>query len=250
MRKEMDTFEVDEENTAVKVLHTLWRHKGLVLFLVMAAVIVGLGFLWKGAAEKQEKLTEQLEYQQDLIDALEKKVGKDSDSSHETVPVITSETVKSQLNSLQDLVTQEYIYTNADKEESEKTWIFGWTRPFSSKSIMITYDGTIKAGIDLGAIEVSVNEDSKTITVSLPDSTVLENNIPPDTVTVLEVKNGLFNEVTIDNYNEFVDHQKEVMEQKAIDRGLLTKADEEAAKAVRALLSTMPGIDAYTLNVQ
>lgn len=39
------------------------------------------------------------------------------------------------------------------------------------------------------------------------------------------------------------------MEQKAIDMGLLTRADEEAQTAVKSLLSALPGMDTYKLNI-
>lgn len=182
-------------------------------------------------------------------------LGKEMDKNgtkdeNETIPVITSETIKKQLNGLSELVTQEYTYRNADRRESSETWIFGWTRPFSSKSILITYDGTIKAGIDFSKIDVHVDEEARIITVKIPKSTITDHNIPQDGIEVLEVKNGLFNKVTFDNYNDFVSAQKEIMEEKAVAQGLLTKADGEARELVEKFLSMMPGMENYQLLIQ
>ena len=163
-----------------------------------------------------------------------------------------SDTILHQLNSLQELVTQEYIYTNSDRSQSYAKWIFDWKRPFSDTSILVTYDGRIKAGIEFDKIQVEVNEESRTITVTLPDSVVLDNNIPQETIQVLDVQNGLFNSVTFDDYNGFIADQKIIMKQKAIDQGLLEKADAEARKTIETFLSMMPEInteDGYKLIV-
>lgn len=216
----------------------------IVILLLFSAVMVRM---LVSAADRQTELEQQVALQNEVIDGLRADAEKDSDKP---LPVITSETLKARLGPLQELVTQEYIYTNADKRESKDTWIFGWTRPFSENSLLVTYDGTIKAGIDFGAIEISVNEESRAITVTLPASTITDNIIPQESITVVEVKNGLFNEVTIDDYNEFISEQKIIMEQKAIDRGLLASADEQARTLVKDFLSSLPGMDTYTLSVK
>ncbi len=183
-------------------------------------------------------------------ESLNQAVDARKEDENETDPVITSSTITEQLSGLSELVTQEYTYRNADRKESSETWIFGWTRPFSSKSILITYDGTIKAGIDFSKIEVDVAEERKTITIKIPESTITDNYIPQDSIEVLEVKDGLFNKVTLDNYNEFVSEQKVVMEKKAIEQGLLEKADDEAKALIENFVSVIPGIENYHLVIQ
>ena len=117
-------------------------------------------------------------------------------------------------------------------------------------TIYQTDDGVVKAGVDLSKAEITVNEQTRTVTVTLPPSEITENNIPQEAITVVEIKNGLFNDVTMENYNEFVAEQKPAMEQKAIDQGILTRADKEAAALVRSILSVLPGMDGYTLVVE
>lgn len=229
----------------------------LIIVLVLIAVFAVMFILLRWSTGKQDEMKqqldqqqEQLEYQNQVITALQ---GSEQNNNH-SVPVITNDTIKQQLNSIRELVTQEYEYTNASRRETDNTWIFGWTQPFSKNSLILTYDGTIKAGIDLSAVEIDVDDDNRVITVTLPSSKITDNVIPQESIVVVEAKDGLFNEVTLDNYNEFISQEKMVMEQKAIDRGLLEKADEEAKKAVEAFLSVMPGIgngeDEYKLEVK
>lgn len=223
-----------------------------IIALVLVVFVVFLLFFLHSQRQEQKSMQEQLERQNLVIDSLEKKQAAETDTS-KSIPVITSETLKSELGSLQELVTQEYIYTNADKREKDAKCIFGWSRPFSNSSLLLTYDGIIKAGIDMSEIQVDVNEDNRTITITLPASKITDNNIPQDSITVVTVKDGLFNEVTLEDYNNFISEQKVIMEQKAIDRGLLTKADEEAKKTIQSFLSVMPimeGENAYKLVIQ
>lgn len=225
-------------------------HLKLVAILVFALLFVILAVGWKISRDRQNELRQQIDRQNELIEALENKV--DDQDSKKSIPVITSETLKSELGALQELVTQEYVYTNADKREQDAKWIFGWSRPLSKSSLLITYDGTIKAGIDMSEVQVEVNEERRTITVTLPASKITDNNIPQESITVVEVKDGLFNEVTFDDYNTFISEQKIIMENKAIERGLLEEADEEARNAIKAFLSVMPamtGENAYTLEI-
>lgn len=162
-------------------------------------------------------------------------------------PVITSDQLAQQLSSLKELVTKKYVYTNAAIREANKTWLWGWDMPFSDTSLLVTYDGVIKAGIDLGKVEIDVDQDTRTITVTLPPSQVTDNSIPQETINVLTVRNSLFNSVTFDDYNKFIGEEKKAMEEKAISMSLLEDADAEAENIIRAFLNLLPGIDTYTL---
>ena len=64
----------------------------------------------------------------------------------------------------------------------------------------------------------------------------------------MEVKDGLFNPVTFDDYNQFIAEEREAMGEKAIDRGLITDADNEAELIIKAFLKNIPGIDAYNIE--
>lgn len=166
----------------------------------------------------------------------------------ETVPVITRNDLEEQISSLSELVTTKYFYRNATQKDDDKTWLWGWTMPFSDTSLLATYDGTITTSIDLKEVRFSINQQTKTIIVTMPKSKIFDHNIPQETINVLSVKDNLFNKITFNDYNKFISAEKDVMEQVAIERGLLTQADEDARKVIEAFLKTVPGIDAYTLK--
>lgn len=214
--------------------------------------------------EVQEKLTyseEQIRLYKESTNALTQQVSRLKSEKEEiynkwkelvnikpSVPVITRAVLEEQVTALSELVTTRYMYRNATRKEADKTWLWGWTLPFSDVSLLATYDGTITTSIDLKEVRFDVNERSKTITVTMPDSKIFEHNIPQGTINVLEVKNNLFNKITFNDYNKFIAAEKIEMEKVAKEQGLLTQADDNAKKVLEAFLKTVPGIDAYTLK--
>lgn len=228
----------------------LRRHWGLAALVLLLLTAVLLGRSWT----RQRELSRQMALQEDLIAALQKEEPEeDGGLVHEAEPLITGQQVREELASLQELVTKEYLYTNADQYQNQsQVTIRDWdiNIPLTGKSFLLAYDGRIKAGVDLSRTEIQVDEERRTITVTLPASEILSHEIFEDDIRVFDEKDSLFNKITIDNYNEFVAEQKKVMEQKAVDLGLLTEADQEARSSVNAFLSIMPGMDSYWLDVR
>ena len=167
----------------------------------------------------------------------------------EETPVITSDLLGERLRSAQELVTVAYYYTNMGRFENHVDF-YGWKVPLTTKSFIVSYDGVIKAGVDLSGVEVEVDETGKTVTVTLPDSGILSHEIPEDSIEVFDESDNIFNPITIEDYTGFTRDEKAAMEQRAIDNGLLTSADEQARNAVDSLLRLMPGMEGYQLNMQ
>ena len=240
-----------------KFLDGILRRPSWIIAVLAVITVIILGMLYRISCERQAELeikldqqTELLERQNLVIDGLTAKQEEQDRLLKETIPVVTSELLKEEISALSELVTRQYIYTNADKLENDQTWIFGWSVPFSSKSLLITYNGVIKAGVDLSEVLVDVDDDAGIVTITLPESKITDNYIPQESITVVEAKDGLFNEVTFDNYNQLVSEQKIVMEQKAINSGFIQEADKEARAIVKSIVSLLPGMSNYKLIVE
>ncbi len=168
--------------------------------------------------------------------------------SAEDPVVITSDLLGEQLRAVQELTTVVYYYTNMGRFENQVDF-YGWKVPFTSKSFIVSYDGVIKAGVNLEDVTVEVDEPGASVTVTLPDSQILSHEIPEDSLEVFDENDTPFNRITLEDYAGFTGDEKGKMEQRAIDNGLLTSADEKARQAVESFLSLMPGMDTYTLTV-
>ena len=162
-------------------------------------------------------------------------------------PQITGDLLASQLRSVQELVTVSYYYTNMGRFENQVDF-YGWKVPLTTKSFIVSYDGVIKAGVDLEQLQVSIGDGE--VTVTLPESRIISHEIPEDSLEVFDESDNLFNHITIEDYTAFTRDQKSAMEQRAVDGGLLDRANQEARTAVDSLLRIMPGLEEYTLTVK
>ena len=169
-------------------------------------------------------------------------------SGRESEPVITSDLLGQQLQAAQELVSVEYHYTNMGKFENQVDF-YGWKVPFTTKSFIVSYDGVIKAGVDLSTARVQVDEATQTITITLPEGQILSHEIPEESIEVFDETHNLFNPITIEDYTGFTRDQKAAMEQRAIEEGLLTEGGEKARTAVEAFLSLLPGMEEYALEI-
>ena len=172
-----------------------------------------------------------------------------SRGGREAEPVITGDLLGEHLRSAQELVTVAYYYTSMGRFENQVDF-YGWKVPFTAKSFIVSYDGVIKAGVDLSQVQVEVDEIRQAVTVRLPASRILSHEIPEDSIEVFDESDNLFNRITIEDSTGFTLDQKKAMEQRAEDNGLLTSADEKARAAVESLLTLMPGMESYTLTVE
>ena len=161
-------------------------------------------------------------------------------------PTITSSMLKEELKYVKDLVTVEYRYTNAGKAEFPRYKNI----PFTDKSFIAIYDGVIKYGVDLSAVDIRVNEAARTVTVTVPQSKIISHEIPEASFKALDEKNGLFNRIHIDDVTEFRQAQKSAMEAKAVEMGLPRQAQEQSGAAIEALLKATPGMETYKVKIQ
>ena len=170
-------------------------------------------------------------------------------SGRESEPVITSDLLGQQLQTVQELVSVEYHYTNMGKFENQVDF-YGWKVPFTTKRFLVSYDGLIKAGVDLSGATVEVDEVQKSVTITLPESRILSHEIPEDSIQVFDETRNIFNPITIEDYTGFTRDQKAEVEQRAIDEGLLTGASEKAREAVETLAALLPGSGDYTWTIR
>ena len=90
-----------------------------------------------------------------------------------TATIVKSRTTALGLKDIGELATQAGFYTNVQMISGSRE-IFGINIPLTEKKYIFGYDGVIKAGIDFADIKVIVDEMTRVITVTLPD-TVLQS---------------------------------------------------------------------------
>lgn len=152
-------------------------------------------------------------------------------------PKITNETIGVQVKELKELATIQYKYKEIASREDWNT-LFNIKLPFTKSSFIVSYTGILKLGIDLSETKVDVDENSKTIKVTLPESKVLSNELDLKSLKVYDEKNSIFNPVKVKDYSEFTKSGKENAEKDARESGVFEQSKEVAKKIITDLLNT------------
>lgn len=154
---------------------------------------------------------------------------------------VTSDTIRNSFDSIAELSVEEYNFTNIGKFSEENKEFFGVGVPLTGKNALITYDGTVKAGIkDITAVEVDINDTLQTITVSLPKTEVLSSSIEPDSIQQYDQSNNILNQINAEDIAELLSTEEDNAEVIAVDNGLLgragTRSEDLFRKHVEALV--------------
>ena len=134
-------------------------------------------------------------------------------------PQLSSVTVEQQLQQISQLATTQYAYTNMGQFERGSDF-YGVRIPFTTSRFIVSYSGVITAGVDLNQAQVEVTDD-------------------PDSLEVFDETRSIFNPITIEDYSGFQADQQGEMEEKALQSGLLTQAQEQAKLAITGLLTPL-----------
>ena len=162
-------------------------------------------------------------------------LGKTSGGGSRENVEISAIVLQNKISAMSELAVVTYTYTELGQYESSKEF-YGVKMPFTTNRFLLTYDGVIKAGIDMTEVKVDVDQSVKTVTVTLPQAEILSHEIDEDSVKIYDEKTSIFNAFTIEDYTSFYADQKKTVEKKARDKGLLTEAQTQAENAVRQLL--------------
>ena len=155
--------------------------------------------------------------------------------SHTDNEKITSDLLSQQIQSISELATVEYSYTNMGKFENQATF-YGWKVPFTTKSFIVSYDGKIKAGIDMTQADIKVK--NNTISIQLPKAKILSHEIDEKSIEVFDETKNIFNQISISDYNQFAIDQKEKMEDSVKEKGLLEEAQTKAESVIKTFITT------------
>lgn len=147
------------------------------------------------------------------------------------------------------LITEEYYFTEVVSNSRIKTL---WNIPlnFTESNYVGSYDGVITAGVDLTRARVEKDEENRCITVTLPPAAIQSVDIDPESFKLYSEKSGLGNPLSAEDFNRALIELEQNARDKALERGLLTKADENARTLVRNMVGSLVDPGAYTLRFE
>ena len=162
-------------------------------------------------------------------------------------PTISALDLEGKIVDIGELATAEYVYTLTEIADKEEVKVLNIKIPFTSSKIIFGYSGVIKAGLNYGDIKIELNEDSKEITVTLPETKILSNEIDNDSLVVFDSKDNIFNHFTFEDMNTSQAKLKKDAEDVAKEKGLLDTAKENAKTLVENTIFAIVDSTQYTV---
>lgn len=159
--------------------------------------------------------------------------------------VLKISTVERKLEAAGELVTlrDEYV-GGGEKKDYKKAW--GFKVPGTTDQIVYTYEGCICAGINVEEVTVSVDNDKKTITISLPEPYIISNELYEDKFKTWDIKNSVFNSSSLAEYGKLAESIKTQEQEELLnEEGFSEKVRENAESVFRLLLSTSEETSEY-----
>lgn len=155
-------------------------------------------------------------------------------------PEITADQISNRILMVKKLVTTEYHYTNMGAMENYNE-VFGVKVPLTTKSFIVSYDGTIYLGIDLEKATVEIKD--KEILIGLPEVQILSHEIKEDSVTIFDEETSYFNPIEISDYTNFSKEQKGVMEEKVMQSDIIETTKKNTRDAIQGFLLSGPDVE-------
>ena len=146
------------------------------------------------------------------------------------------------------LVTQEYYFTEVISYSSVKKLFKTIKLGITESSYLASYDGVISAGLDFEKISVEKNDEERIITIRLPKSEVKYMQIDPESFVLYSEKEGLGNRISLSDYNDSLIELEQNAEKKAVDRGLLKRADENARLVISNFVNSLVDTSDYMVR--
>lgn len=162
--------------------------------------------------------------------------------------VISAQVISDGLRELGKLVTEEYYFTDVLSYSSALKLLDTINLPFTTSSFLVSYDGVVTAGVDFEKIEVTKDESSKTITVKLPAPEIMNVDIDPESFVLHAEKTGLGNPISVSDFNRSLAELENSAREKGVDKGLLTRAGENAEKVISHFVDSLLEPGTYTVR--
>ena len=152
---------------------------------------------------------------------------------------VTAEELSAGLNDMGRLITAEYYFTAVASASTQLAPILGIKLGFTESSFLAGYDGVITAGIDFSLIRVEKDEEKGRVTVTMPAAVIFNVDIDPDSFQLYNETSSIFTDITAEDYNNALLELEATEREKALARGILDNADENARKLVRSFIGSL-----------
>ena len=146
-------------------------------------------------------------------------------------PELNTSAITAQISELSQLSTAELASRGLVRySQGEITFL-------TKKEFTMIYDANVKAGVDLGQVQVDIKGNK--VSVTLPKAEIQDITIDPDSLEFYDEKFALFNFQDRQDTVEALQYAKEDVTKQAEKTDLLTTAEERAKTVITELVNSM-----------
>lgn len=162
---------------------------------------------------------------------------------------VTPSTLREVVAPAAELVSYKYFYTDADVYE-KSAYVFKKIKvPFSTDKTVFTYSGVISVGVNLDDTEIEVDDDKKTIQITLNEPYIMSNQIDNDTFQAYDVKNSIFTSVNISEFVALKDALEKNQEEKLMKNDEFWKQIKiSTTNTISSLINASKEAEDYTIS--
>ena len=135
---------------------------------------------------------------------------------------------------LEDKITGLGEVSLVDRKYTTPELQFEDTFLFSTKKLVLVYQGELKLGFDAEEVEVDLNDETKTVVVYIPEIKIISHEIDPENIRVVYEENGWWNNIKPNDALKLINKNKEKTAKAEID-----EHSERATKEFKEMISSV-----------
>lgn len=218
------------------------------ILVVLVGIIVVLAVSLSGRRDKPEAV--QTLASETMKEPEVRVVTREVEKLVEVEKQIGADVIQDGLRDMGVLITEEYYFTEVVSFSSvKKLFKTDISLKFTETNYLASYDGVVTAGLDFGAITVEKDEEKHRIRVQLPASEIRNIDIDPESFTLYSERSGLGNPLSAADFNTSLVELEELARSKAVERGVLERADEHARALISNFIGGLVDLSDYSLDI-
>ncbi|HAJ96528.1 MAG TPA: hypothetical protein DCO72_02155 [Ruminococcus sp.] len=156
--------------------------------------------------------------------------------------------LQSWIENASELVSKKYYYNEVTTYHKDAKKVMGLDVPLTEETTLILFSGTINAGIDVSEIVCDIDEETKRITLTLPEPKIIAHEIDHDSVESYEVKNAIFSKKTYEEFAEVISNAKKEKENSIKENSeFFDEIADSAQNTLLNLLTAFGVTESYTI---
>ncbi len=203
---------------------------GIIALSVIVMIVLGIDYSLDKKAEKQDTeipQTASLKPKEDKVRV-----------------TVNTEIIEDGLGDMGFLVTQEYYFTQVETYTKEKKVLKFFD---ATSELAYSYEGSVTAGVDFERIKVKKDDENKVIMVEIPKAEIQTVIIDKESFKAYSEKESMWNKFNMEDYNLSLVEYEKAAKEKAIENGILDRAQEQAEVLVLNFISRQQGVSDYQI---